>query len=206
MNILFYFRIGYNIQEEKRASEERKRIGRKSDVLRDRLPLLHATSSSGVVQQVQQEGVRLEVHLVSGLGHDGGDLLGGVQSSELNVSRVLGERCSDQLGRLRVSLRLDNCALFVLKSTVNDILGTFGILLGDLLVFNGSGVFLTEAVVGLFSYMYIYIYIFFFFYGVFVKKEANEKKRQWMITRSSAFKTVITYNIQSHHRPPPIER
>ena len=83
----------------------------------------------GISEQVEQEGIRVQVDLVSGLGHDIGNVSGCVDSPELHESGVLLHGLSNQFGGFGFSLGLGDDGLLLLDGSQDNVLGTFGILL-----------------------------------------------------------------------------
>ena len=87
--------------------------------------------------EVHQEGVSLEEHSVAGSAHYGGNLTGSFDSTQLKESWWGREGVTEEFGSLSLTLSLNDCGAFVLDGLVDEILGSFSLLLGDLLLFNG---------------------------------------------------------------------
>lgn len=78
-------------------------------------------------------------------GHSRGDLLAGLDTTDLNQSAAsLGNSLADNIGTLGFTLSANNVGLALLLGTLDDETGPLGILLGDLLLLDGPRELLSE--------------------------------------------------------------
>ena len=89
--------------------------------------------------QVHQQGVSLKEDSVTRSGHYGGNLSSSFNSSQLQECWGCRQSLTQELSRLCFTLSLDNGGSFVLECLLDKILGSFGLLLCDLLLFDGLG-------------------------------------------------------------------
>lgn len=87
-------------------------------------------------RQISDVGVR---------GKSGGDLLAGLDTTDLNQSAAsLGDGLADNIGTFGFTLSADDVGLALLLGTLDDESGPLGILLGDLLLLDGPCELLSE--------------------------------------------------------------
>lgn len=78
-----------------------------------------------------------------------GNLLASIDLTDLNQTTTsLGNRLADNLGRLGFTLSTDNVRLALLLGALDDEARPLGVLLGDLLLLDGTGEFFAEGHVG----------------------------------------------------------
>ena len=129
----------------------------------------------GVTEQIQKQGIGVQVNLVSAVAHNIGNLTCRIDSSKFHETRVFLHGRTNQFGRLCLSLGLCNDRLLFLLSSYNNVLCSlrillsctqlcvrkqpflsyyprrasyFGVPLTNLFGFDGSRVFWTETQVG----------------------------------------------------------
>ena len=88
---------------------------------------------------VETETLGVEVDLVVALLQDGGNGLGVVELTQVNVRPALLDSVTDELGGTGLTLGSDDHGLLLLPGLVNDEGGTLGVLLSNLLGFDSGG-------------------------------------------------------------------
>mmetsp|Transcript_5678 Transcript_5678/g.9604 ORF Transcript_5678/g.9604 Transcript_5678/m.9604 type:complete len:330 (+) Transcript_5678:233-1222(+) len=102
----------------------------------------------GIAQEVQQEGIGIEINLVAALANNVGNIPSGIDPSQLHKARIALHGRADQFGTLGLSPCLGNDGLLLLKRSDDHVLGPLGLLLGHLLALDGPGVFGGEGQMG----------------------------------------------------------
>jgi hypothetical protein len=93
----------------------------------------------GVVANVETKTLGVEVDLVVTLLENAGNGPGVVELTQVNVRPALLDGITDQLCGSSLTLSSDDHGLLFLPGLVNDEGGTLGVLLSNLLGFDGSG-------------------------------------------------------------------
>jgi len=91
------------------------------------------------VADVETKTLGVKVYLVIALLEDLGNRLGVVELTQVDVRSALLDGITNQLGGTSLTLGSDDHGLLFLPSLVNDEGGTLGVLLSNLLGFDGSG-------------------------------------------------------------------
>jgi hypothetical protein len=91
------------------------------------------------VADVETKTLGIEVDLVVTLLEDAGNGPGVVEFTQVNVRPALLDGITDQLCGASLTLSSDHHGLLFLPGLVNDEGGTLGVLLSDLLGFDGGG-------------------------------------------------------------------
>lgn len=86
-------------------------------------------------------GIQVQLVLSTVLLQGLGDLAGVLDLPQLDVALALLDRISDQLRRASLTLSTHNESLLLLAGFINKESGTLGVLLGNLLGFDGVGEF-----------------------------------------------------------------
>ena len=111
-----------------------------------RLPLIfpHTLVGSRVAHDVEQQRVGGEVYAVVRSCDGGSNILSGGDTTQLNETGIVLHSLTDQTSRSGFSLCANDGGFLVLLRLLHHILGTLGLLLGDLLGFDGVGELASE--------------------------------------------------------------
>jgi hypothetical protein len=90
---------------------------------------------------VETQASRIQVHLVLGRLQDLGNVLRVLKLPQIDVRPRLLDGVTDELGRTSLTLSADDGSLLLLAGLVDNEGGSLGLLLGNLLGFDGGGEF-----------------------------------------------------------------
>ncbi len=81
-------------------------------------------------QQVEEQGIGIQVHFVPGRGHNISNFTSRIDAPKFHETWILLDGISNEFGRFGFSAGLGNNGLLLLHGTNHNVLGAFGVLLG----------------------------------------------------------------------------